>query len=138
ATTGQSNRSNQAGPCPNGARIGSKIALVMRLKVCTRGRTSSGDVAETPELAADVLVVLRVLEVDHLLLEDVGDELLGRRIAGDVRDSLDAIVEVAVELDRLRLSETEHRSPPVLADQLPRGSDAKMSLPSIPSDSGTS
>src|SRR5688500_12087873 len=74
ARTGQSSRSNQAGPWPKGARTVSKIALEMAFQVVTR----SADVAEPLQALAHVLVVLGTLEVEHLLLEDVRDELFDR------------------------------------------------------------
>ena len=42
--------------------------------------------------------MLSRIEVEHLLLEDVADELLGGRVARHVGDLADAIVEIAVDL----------------------------------------
>ena len=85
------------------------------------------DVAEALELLLDVLVALGVLEVLQLALDDVGDELLHCRVAGDVRHLLGSLVDVLVELD---LRTTEHLG------LLRRRQFAKMDRPTIPSAGG--
>src|ERR1700752_641266 len=95
ARTGHTSRSNHAYRCPNGASTTSKIALETALNPFI----ALGDVAEALQLRADLVVVLRVLEVEHLLLEDVRDELVDGGVAGHVGDLGQACVEILVELD---------------------------------------
>src|SRR5262252_161677 len=98
ARTGHTSRSNQACRCPNGASTTSNTALSTVLKAFIEACGFSGDVAEPLQLRADLVVVLRVVEVDHLLLEHVRDELVDRGIARHVRDLGQADVEVLVDL----------------------------------------
>src|SRR5688572_28785209 len=91
----------------NGVSTASKATLKRRCTafICGPARGGSADVAETLELLDDVGVGLRALELGQLLLQDVHDELLVRCVACQLRDLLDAVDQVRVELDLVATAE---------------------------------
>src|SRR5262245_16130078 len=70
-----------------------------------RAASALRDVAEAIELLGDLGVRLRAFELPQLLLDAVHDELLGRRVARELADLLDAIEQLLVDLD---LRSAEH------------------------------
>src|SRR5918999_297060 len=59
------------------------------------------DVAESLQLLADVLVAVGRLHAGQLLLQHVRHELVGARIAGERRETLDALEQVFFQTDLL-------------------------------------
>src|SRR5262249_55055420 len=84
-----------AGRCRKGPRRRSNVRLISALNRVT----ASGDVPEPFELLLDVRLAVAFLDRGDLLLQHARDELLDRRVAGEVGAAFSFSQERFVEFD---------------------------------------
>src|SRR5262245_54196531 len=117
-----------------GASSRSKTRRRAAFRNAMASQPPSGDVAEAAQALLDLFLAGGAVQLGQLLLQRVGDELLDRRVAGDVGVPLHPGHEVLVELHGFGVSEHHVLLPTISGPGLAAGRRRELLHPELRED----